>query len=54
MFGKFERLSAKPTAGESSTGLGLYIVSGMARRMDLEVKVSNHPDGGAEFVVFAT
>lgn len=25
LFGKFQRLSAKPTAGESSTGLGLYI-----------------------------
>jgi signal transduction histidine kinase len=26
LFGKFQRLSARPTAGESSTGLGLYIV----------------------------
>ncbi len=26
LFGKFQRLSAKPTAGESSTGLGLSIV----------------------------
>jgi signal transduction histidine kinase len=26
MFGKFQRLSARPTAGESSTGLGLSIV----------------------------
>jgi len=26
LFGKFERLSAKPTAGESATGLGLAIV----------------------------
>ncbi len=25
LFGKFQRLSAKPTAGENSTGLGLYI-----------------------------
>jgi len=25
LFGKFQRLSAKPTGGESSTGLGLYI-----------------------------
>jgi signal transduction histidine kinase len=26
LFGKFQRLSAQPTAGESSTGLGLAIV----------------------------
>jgi signal transduction histidine kinase len=26
LFGKFQRLSARPTAGESSTGLGLSIV----------------------------
>jgi signal transduction histidine kinase len=25
LFGRFQRLSAKPTAGESSTGLGLSI-----------------------------
>jgi signal transduction histidine kinase len=26
LFGKFERLSARPTGGESATGLGLAIV----------------------------
>jgi signal transduction histidine kinase len=26
LFGRFQRLSAKPTAGETSTGLGLSIV----------------------------
>jgi signal transduction histidine kinase len=26
LFGRFQRLSAKPTGGESSTGLGLSIV----------------------------
>jgi signal transduction histidine kinase len=26
VFGRFQRLSAKPTGGESSTGLGLSIV----------------------------
>ena len=30
LFGKFERLSAKPTAGEPSTGLGLSIVKQLA------------------------
>jgi signal transduction histidine kinase len=26
LFGRFQRLSARPTGGESATGLGLYIV----------------------------
>jgi signal transduction histidine kinase len=30
LFGRFQRLSAKPTAGESSTGLGLSIVKRIA------------------------
>lgn len=49
-FGKFERLSARPTAGETSTGLGLYIVQGLVRRMGGRVQASNH-DRGARFVV---
>lgn len=32
MFGKFQRLSAKPTGGESSTGLGLFIVKDVIER----------------------
>jgi signal transduction histidine kinase len=30
LFGRFQKLSAKPTAGESSTGLGLYVAREMA------------------------
>ncbi len=30
VFGRFQRLSAKPTAGESSTGLGLSITKRIA------------------------
>ena len=32
LFGRFQRLSAKPTAGESSTGLGLSIVKRIDRK----------------------
>lgn len=52
MFGKFQRLSARPTAGESSTGLGLSIV-----RQVVELhggRVYAHSDGrnkGALFVI---
>jgi signal transduction histidine kinase len=33
LFGRFQRLSAQPTAGESSTGLGLSIAKKNALRM---------------------
>jgi signal transduction histidine kinase len=52
LFGRFQRLSAKPTAGESSTGLGLSIVK---RIVDMHGgSVSAHSDGpgqGAAFTI---
>ncbi len=47
LFGRFQRLSAKPTAGETSTGLGLSIVK---RIVDLHggritVKSAGHAKG---------
>jgi len=37
IFQKFARLSARPTAGESSTGLGLSIVKLLAETIDIQV-----------------
>ncbi len=52
LFGRFQRLSAKPTAGESSTGLGLSIVK---RIIDMHGgQVTAHsagPGQGATFTV---
>jgi len=47
LFGRFQRLSAKPTAGETSTGLGLSIVK---RIVDLHggritVESAGHAEG---------
>jgi signal transduction histidine kinase len=51
VFGKFTRLSAKPTAGEHSTGLGLSIVKRMVEGMNGLVWVESDHGKGATFVV---
>ena len=51
LFGKFARLSARPTAGEHSTGLGLAIVKRLVESMKGEVWCDSHPGQGAAFVV---
>lgn len=51
LFGKFARLSAKPTGGESSTGLGLSIVKRLVEAMRGEIRCISSPGQGAEFVV---
>lgn len=51
MFGKYRRLSAKPTGGESSTGLGLYIVKSLAGQMGASVNCISSPGAGATFEV---
>lgn len=52
LFGRFQRLSAKPTAGESSTGLGLFICR---RIIELHggriTATSDGPGRGATFAI---
>ncbi len=51
LFGKFQRLSAKPTSGEQSTGLGLSIVKKMVQAMNGEVWCESILGNGALFIV---
>ena len=51
LFGKFARLSAKPTGGEHATGLGLSIVKKMVEAMNGRVWCESEPGHGAMFVV---
>lgn len=51
LFGRFARLTAKPTAGESSTGLGLSIVKRMVEAMNGRVWCESEPGRGATFIV---
>lgn len=45
MFQDYMRLSARPTAGESSTGLGLAIAKRGADRIGALLSIDNRPDG---------
>jgi signal transduction histidine kinase len=51
LFGKFMRLSARPTAGEHSTGLGLSIVKGLVEGMNGKVWCESELGRGATFIV---
>lgn len=51
LFNKFARLSARPTAGESSTGLGLSIVKRLVEAMDGQVGCDSEAGDGATFWV---
>jgi signal transduction histidine kinase len=52
LFGRFQRLSAKPTAGESSTGLGLSIVKRIVDMHGGDVTArSDGPGKGSTFTI---
>lgn len=51
LFQKFTRLSAKPTAGESSTGLGLSIVKRLAEAMSGTVDCRSALGSGSTFAI---
>lgn len=51
LFQKFQILSAKPTAGEKSTGLGLYIVKTFVNAMEGDIWCESAEGKGANFIV---
>lgn len=51
VFGKFKRLSARPTAGESSTGLGLYIVKLLADKLKLSIEIKSKLGKGSIIIL---
>jgi signal transduction histidine kinase len=51
LYQKFARLSAQPTAGESSTGLGLSIVKKLVEAMNGTVRCESQSGEGARFTI---
>jgi signal transduction histidine kinase len=51
LFGQFTRLTAKPTGGEHSTGLGLFIVKKLVEAMQGQVWCESQLGQGATFIV---
>jgi len=51
LFQKFKKLSARPTAGESSNGLGLAIVKTLVDRLGGSIELKASQKSGSEFVI---
>lgn len=51
LYKKFKRLSARPTASESSNGLGLAIVKTLVDRLDGSIQLKTKVNEGSEFTV---
>ena len=51
LFKKFSKLTPRPTAGESSNGLGLWIVHRMAQSMDGNVECESELGKGTTFTL---
>jgi len=51
LFKPYQQLAAKPTGGESSTGIGLSVVGDIVRLMEGRVGHHNHPQGGSVFTI---
>ncbi len=51
MYEKFQKLSARPTAGETSHGLGLAIVKIIATRLNATIELSSEVGKGSSFLI---
>jgi len=51
LYQKYQKLSATPTAGESTTGLGLSIVKKLVELMNASIIFEAPERGGAKFIV---
>jgi signal transduction histidine kinase len=51
LYGKFSKLSAAPTGGEKTTGLGLFIVKNLVERMNGSIELESTPGKGSVFSV---
>ena len=51
LFGKFQKLSARPTGGEHSSGLGLAIVKSLVDKLGGDIEVKSELGKGAIFRV---
>ena len=51
VFQDFGKFSAKPTGGESSSGIGLYIVKSIIDRLDGRIQLKSTYGKGSEFIV---
>lgn len=51
MFRKFQKLSAQPTAGETSTGLGLWIIKELSQRLGGSISLETHLGKGSTFTL---
>jgi signal transduction histidine kinase len=51
LFQKFKKLSARPTAGETSNGLGLAIVKILSDRLKGKIELVTEQSKGSEFIV---
>lgn len=51
LFEKFRKLSARPTGGEPSSGLGLWIVRQLVELQNGRVFAENNPDRGCSFII---
>ncbi len=51
LYRKFSKLSARPTAGESSNGLGLAIVKLLVETLEGEIELITKPGEGSTFII---